>query len=141
MASNVSDECKNMALPRILIIDDNKTRAYQLETVVQFMGYAVETVGSTEYVPCFREIGQLSGVLVGDGIDKQATVIGDIVERADKVPVILVINKGTALQVSTIIAMYMFDHLQRGLRRHVGFIRPDSSYVCGTVLYSAWCIQ
>lgn len=92
-----------MALPRILLIDDNKTRIQQLETVFQFMGYTIEAVGSADYVSCFSETDQLCGILVGDGIERQATVVSDIVERANKTPVILLINKGAALQVSTII--------------------------------------
>ena len=92
-----------MALPRILLVDNNKTRIQQLEAVFQFMGYAVEAVGSADYMTCFNETDRLCGVFVGDGIEKQAAVVSDIVERANKIPVILLINKGTALQVSTII--------------------------------------
>jgi sigma-54 specific flagellar transcriptional regulator A len=92
-----------MALPRILLVDNNKARIQQLEAVFQFMGYAIEAVGSTDYISCFTETDQLCGVFVGDGIERQATVVSDIVERADKIPVILLINKGTALQVSTMI--------------------------------------
>jgi sigma-54 specific flagellar transcriptional regulator A len=95
---------KNMALPRILLIDDNKTRSQQLEAVFQFMEYKFETVGSTDYLSCFGETDQLCGIFVGDGIDKQASVVTDVVERADKIPVMLLINKGTALQVPTRIA-------------------------------------
>lgn len=112
MTSNVSDECKNMALPRILLIDDNKTRVHQLEAVFQFMGYRVESVGSADYVSCFGETDQLCGIFVGDGIEKQATVVSDIVERADKIPVSLLINKGTALQVSTVITNSVFQVLE-----------------------------
>ncbi len=82
-----------MALPRILLIDDNKTRIQQLEAVFQFMGYGVESVGSADYVSCFGETDQLCGIFVGDGIERQATVVSDIVERADKIPVSLLINK------------------------------------------------
>ncbi len=112
MASNVSDECKNMALPRILLIDDNKTRAHQLEAVFQFMGYRVESAGSADYASCFSETDQLSGVFVGDGIERQATVVSDIVERANKIPVSLLISKGTALQVSTVITNSVFQVLE-----------------------------
>ncbi len=103
MANNKSDECENMALPRILLIDDNKTRIQQLEAVFQFMGCKIETVGSIDYGPCFSEAEHLSGIFVGDGIDKQATVVSNIVERANKIPVILLVSKETALQVSTVI--------------------------------------
>jgi len=94
---------KNMALPRILLIDDNKTRVQQLEAVFQFMGCSVESVGSADYVSCFGETDQFCGIFVGDGIERQATVVSDIVERADKIPVSLLINKKAALQVSTVI--------------------------------------
>ena len=93
-----------MALPRILLIDNNKTRIQQLEAVFQFMGYQTESAGSADVASCFTETDQLCGVFIGDGIDKQATVVNDIVERAHKVPVTLVISKGTALQISSIIA-------------------------------------
>jgi sigma-54 specific flagellar transcriptional regulator A len=92
-----------MALPRILLIDDNKIRIQQLEAVFQFMGYTIETAGSTDYMSCFSETDQMCGVFIGDGIDKLATVVSDVVGRADNIPVTLVINKGTGLQVSTII--------------------------------------
>ncbi|MGZ4976736.1 MAG: sigma-54 dependent transcriptional regulator [Methylobacter sp.] len=103
MTNNKNDECENMALPRILLIDDNKIRVQQLETIFQFMAYKIETTGSADYVSCFNETDQLCGIFVGDGIDKQATVVSDIVGRANKIPVLLLINKGTALQVSTAI--------------------------------------
>lgn len=92
-----------MALPRILLVDDNKTRIQQVDAVLQFMGYRIEAVDSTDYASCFSDTEQLCGVFVGDGIERQAAVVSDIVERANKIPVILIINKGTALQVSTIV--------------------------------------
>ena len=101
-----------MALPRILLIDDNKTRSQQLEAVFQFMGYRVESVGSADYSSCLGETDQLCGIFVGDGIEKQATVVSGIVERADKIPVSLLINKGTALQVSTAITNSVFQVLE-----------------------------
>ncbi|WP_442919687.1 sigma-54 dependent transcriptional regulator [Methylobacter sp.] len=105
----MSDECKNMALPRILLIDDNKIRTQQLETIFQFMAYKIETVGSADYASCFNGTDHLCGIFVGDGIEKQATVVSNIVERADQIPVILLINKGTALQVSTAITNNVFQ--------------------------------
>ena len=93
-----------MALPRILLIDDNKTRIQQLEAVFLFMGYATESAGSADYEAFFNQVEHpLSGVFVGDGLEKQATVIAHIVQQANKIPVILLINKGTALQVSSMV--------------------------------------
>jgi sigma-54 specific flagellar transcriptional regulator A len=101
-----------MVLPRILLIDDNKIRTQQLETIFQFMEYTIETTGSADFASCFNETDRLCGIFVGDGIDKQATVVGNIVERANKVPVILVITEGTAHQVPTAITNSVFQVLE-----------------------------
>ncbi|MGZ8224872.1 MAG: sigma-54 dependent transcriptional regulator, partial [Methylobacter sp.] len=82
---------KNMALPRILLIDDNETRCQQVEIVLQFMEYQVETAGVSNYISSINEIDQIWGIFVGDGIDKQAAVIRDIVDRVNKLPVILLV--------------------------------------------------
>jgi sigma-54 specific flagellar transcriptional regulator A len=103
---------RNMALPRVLLIDDNKIRTQQLETIFQFMEYKIDTAGSADYASCFTETDQLSGVFVGDGIEKQATVISNIVERVNKVPVIFVIAEGTAHQVPTAITNSVFHVLE-----------------------------
>jgi len=109
---NVSDECKDMALPQILLIDDNKLRIQQLEAVFQFMGFKIAAASSANYADCFNGTDPLCGIFVGDGIERQATVVSDIVERANKLPVILLINKGTALQVSTAITNNVFQVLE-----------------------------
>jgi sigma-54 specific flagellar transcriptional regulator A len=103
---------KNMALPRVLLIDDNKIRVQQLETVFQFMEYKIETVDSADYASCFSETEQLYGVFVGDGIEKQATVLSNIVELANKVPVVFVITEGTAHQIPTAITSNVFHVLE-----------------------------
>lgn len=92
-----------MALPRILLIDDNKTRIQQLEAVFQFMGCSIEAVGAMDYRPCFSQAEQFNGIFVGDGIDKQATVVSNIVELANAIPVILLVSKDSGLQVSTVV--------------------------------------
>ncbi|MEY3808750.1 MAG: hypothetical protein RI893_1726 [Pseudomonadota bacterium] len=92
-----------MTLPHILLIDDNKTRIQQLETVLQFMECFIETTGSGDYVSHFRRANPLSVVFVGEGIEKQATVLSDIVGRANKTPVVLLINKGTLQHISSVI--------------------------------------
>ncbi|MDD5580801.1 MAG: sigma-54 dependent transcriptional regulator [Methylobacter sp.] len=91
-----------MALPRILLIDDNETRSQQVEIVLQFMEYQVETARTSNYTS-INEFDQVWGTFLGDGIDKQAAVIKDIIDRTNKLPVILLVEKGNALQVSTAI--------------------------------------
>lgn len=103
---------KNMALPRVLLIDDNTIRTQQLKVVFQFMECEIETVGSADYAACFTETEQLCGVFVGDGIEKQATVISNIVELANQVPVVFVITEGTAHQIPTAITNSVFHVLE-----------------------------
>jgi sigma-54 specific flagellar transcriptional regulator A len=87
-----------MVLPSILLIDDNKTRAQQLEIVLQFMEYRVKMADSSDYGASDREFSQLSGIFIGSGIPGQAAIMSDIAARAGKIPLILVIGKDVSLQ-------------------------------------------
>lgn len=101
-----------MALPCILLIDDNKTRSQQVEIILRFMEYRVETVDSSNYVSSACEFEQLSGIFVGNGINKQAAVIRDIVDKAGKIPVILLIDKGSSLEVPAALNNDVFQVLE-----------------------------
>jgi len=90
-----------MALPCILLVDDNKTRTQQFEIILQFMEYRVKTVDSSNYASSTYKFEQFFGVFVGNGINKQAAIIGDIVAKSGKIPVTLLIDKGALLQIST----------------------------------------
>ena len=143
-----------MALPCILLVDDNKARSQQVEIILRFMEYQVETADSSNYAASACNFDQLSGIFVGVSIrtepqpmgeniatassrligfsvnegvtkkdspahaavlsnidnpglrpagyfDEHATIIGDIVDRANKIPVVLLIDKGATLQLST----------------------------------------
>lgn len=157
-----------MALPCILLVDDNKTRSQQLEIILKFMEYRVETVDSSNYVSSACEFDQLFGIFVGVSIrtqphpmgetlptdssrqigssvnegvtkndslahavlsnidnppkgrgfrparyfDEQAAIIRDIVDKAGKIPVILLIDKGASLQVSAALNNGVFQVLE-----------------------------
>jgi len=101
-----------MALPCILLIDDNKTRSQQLEIILWFMEYRVETLDSSNYVSSVCEFDQLFGIFIGHGINKQAAIIRDIVDKAGKIPVVLLIDKGTSLQVSAALNNDAFQVLE-----------------------------
>jgi sigma-54 specific flagellar transcriptional regulator A len=97
-----------MDLPRILLIDDNKTRSRQLEVIFQFMEYQIEIVVASDYGSFSDPIDQLMAVFVGDVIDKRAAVIKEIVGRVENIPVVLLIEKGSSHQVSTAIDKLVF---------------------------------
>lgn len=90
-----------MSLPCILLVDDNKTRSQQLEIILRFMEYRVETADSSNYVSSVYESDQLLYIFVGDGINKQAVIIEDLVEKAVKIPIVLIIDKDAPHKTST----------------------------------------
>ena len=101
-----------MALPCILLVDDNKTRSQQVEIILRFMEYRVETVDSSNYDSSACEFEQLFGIFVGNGIPKQDAIISDIIDKAGKIPVVLLIDKGALLQVSAALNNDVFQVLE-----------------------------
>jgi len=101
-----------MALPRILLVDDNKTRTQQLEIVLQFMEYQVETATSLDYDARTDEPGRFLLIFLGHGIARQAAVLRELEERPDKIPVILLIDKGSGQQLSTAMSNLVFHVLE-----------------------------
>lgn len=101
-----------MALPCILLIDDNKTRSQQFEIIFQFMEYRVERVDSLNYASSTYECNQFFCIFVGYSINKQIDIIKDIVDRAGKTPVVLLIDKGTSPQTSIALNNALFQVLE-----------------------------
>ena len=89
-----------MALPCILVVDDNKIRAQQLEIILQFMEYRTEIVDSLNYVASACNFKQLFAIFVGNGINKQAAIIKEIIDKAGNIPVVLLTDNSTDPQVS-----------------------------------------
>jgi sigma-54 dependent transcriptional regulator, flagellar regulatory protein len=89
-----------MALPYILLVDDNPVRSQKIETILQFMEYQVKTTDSKSYSSVACTFDQLYGVFIGNGLNKQAAIIGDIASNAEKVQIILIMDKDDSLQDS-----------------------------------------
>lgn len=98
---DLSNEFKIMALLRILLVDDNNTRAQQFEVVTQFLEYNVTRMEANAGESLFADLEDVVAIVVGNGIEKQATVLKNLAERAIETPLVLLIDKGTALQVAT----------------------------------------
>ncbi len=92
-----------MPLPRLFLIDDNKTRIQQFENILLFMEYQVSTASSTDYDSLLKDLDDVRAVFIGNGCEKQATLIKTVLESTANLPVILLIDKGTALQIPTAI--------------------------------------
>ncbi len=92
-----------MALPRIILIDDNPVRGQQFLAVIQFLEYRGELYSAENLSEKLHSVGDVLTVFVGAGVDKQASVIKSVVELVTGIPVILLIDKGTLLQVPSTI--------------------------------------
>jgi len=92
-----------MALPRIILIDDNPARGQQFLAVIQFLEYQGELYSAEDFSEKLHSVDDVLTVFVGAGVDKQATVIKSVVELVAGTPVILLIDKGTFLQVPSAI--------------------------------------
>ncbi|MDQ5939991.1 MAG: sigma-54 dependent transcriptional regulator, flagellar regulatory protein [Pseudomonadota bacterium] len=79
-----------MALPPILLIDDNLSRIQEVEIIFQFMGHQVKTIGSENYANYIQEIHFVCGVFIGEGIKKQEMILNEVIGMANKIPVIFI---------------------------------------------------
>jgi sigma-54 specific flagellar transcriptional regulator A len=101
--------CKHMVLPHILLIDDNKTRSEHFASILQFLEYPVQIFSSSDYLDAFAERELLLAVFVGDGIEKQATLLKDVIDRAEKTPVILLVEQGNEHDISTLVKQMVYQ--------------------------------
>jgi sigma-54 specific flagellar transcriptional regulator A len=88
-------------LPAILLIDDNQKRILQVEIIFQFMGYEVKTIGSENYADYLHEINRVCVIFIGEGIQKQFTILNEIVEMA-RIPVIFLADSSDELSVDKV---------------------------------------
>jgi len=101
-----------MALPQILIIDDNKIRIQQFENILSFLEYQVFSASSENYLSVLKDIGDVNAIFIGNGCEKQATLIKTVLESVSNLPVTLLVDKGTKYQVSTVILKMVSECLE-----------------------------
>ncbi len=100
-----------MPLQRLILIDDNKERSQQFESVLRFLGYEVSIVGGSGYRAVLKDIDHVRGVFVGFGCDKQALLINEIVEQTT-LPIVLLLEKGGLSKVSSAIQKTVTDYCE-----------------------------
>lgn len=81
---------EDTALPCILLVDDDKTRAQQLGVILKFMEYQVKITDSSGYAAFCHEFSRLFSIFVGSCGHQQEAIISAIADQAGSVPVILV---------------------------------------------------
>lgn len=86
-------------MPKILLIDDNKSRLQAMEAVLQFMEFDVDAAGSSGMNDLTSDFSTYSCIFAGDGIPGLASFIKKLTDLSHGKPVVLLVEKGTGLQV------------------------------------------
>jgi sigma-54 specific flagellar transcriptional regulator A len=90
-----------MALPQLLLIDDNEKRTQQFESILSFLEYQVSIVDSSEYISVMNGLKDLTAIFIGNGCEKQATLIKTVQDHSRELPILLLVEKGSSMQVPT----------------------------------------
>ncbi len=88
---------------RIFLIDDNIDRINSFKAVLSFLEYQVTAVSGTGYESVLDDLENVSAMFIGHGLEKQATLVKSILEKAEDIPVLLLIQPGGILQIPTAI--------------------------------------
>jgi sigma-54 specific flagellar transcriptional regulator A len=101
-----------MALPYILLVDDNKTRSQHLETILLFMEYRVKIADSSTYNASTADLDQLFCAFIAHDIGNRAAIIKDTAKKSEKIPVVLLMDKDAYLQDTTMLGDDIFQALE-----------------------------
>jgi len=92
-----------MALPQLLLIDDDETRTQQFVSVLSFLEYQVTTANTDNYMAVINKLDGPRAIFIGNGCEKQASLVKAVIDCDLGLPVVLLIDKGGSTQVSTAI--------------------------------------
>ncbi len=90
-----------MVLPDILLIDDNANRAQQVEIVLNFLECGFTRVTSQDCQRWLQDAGRFDAVFVGAASERQAALLRMIDEKANQLPVYLLVDKGCQTSSAT----------------------------------------
>ena len=101
-----------MALPRILLIDDNPARSQQFKTVMEFLEYRVTAAVTADEHDLFGNLDDVIAVFVGCGTDRQAAILKMLAEKVRDRPLVLLLDRDAEQQISTVIRQMVFEVLK-----------------------------
>ncbi len=84
-----------MALPEILLIDDDAQRILMIETVLKFLECGVTIADGADFEAAFAGSYGFDAVFIGCGIEKQETFLRKLTEKAGGIPIFLLMDKDT----------------------------------------------
>ena len=90
-------------MPRILYIDENQSRSMEFINILEFVEYRVDVATSSTYQELFTDLDDVIAIFVGNSIDKQASLMISVQERARTIPVILLTGKEAESQIPSAI--------------------------------------
>ena len=90
-------------MPRILYIDENQSRSKEFINILEFVEYRVDVATSSTYQELFTDLEDVIAIFVGNSIDKQASLMISVQERARTIPVILLTGKEAKSQIPSAI--------------------------------------
>jgi len=82
-----------MTMPDILLIDDNKDRAQQVEVVLQFLECRCSWQESTRWATLWEDDVDFDAIFVGATTDKLASLLKSIQDKVNDVPIVLLVDK------------------------------------------------
>lgn len=90
-----------MASQQVLLVDADPQRSAQLATVLEFVEYQVATVLPTDSEQMLSELGAVELVFIGYGGDKLASIVSMFADKKPSLPIVLVVDRGSASQLPT----------------------------------------
>ena len=101
-----------MALPYIVLVDNNKDRARHLEIILQFMEFEVIRTDSPNAEGLISELNTDYHIFIGDGLPEQGKMINAFASRAERPKLVLIFDKNTALKSMSPINSHLFQVLE-----------------------------
>lgn len=99
-----------MAWPCIILIDDNQTRSLQFKAILEFMEHRVETCPVSAIAESIERCGEdLIAVFIGDSVDRLASVVKSVLEKAGRAPVVVLKDKDFAAPLPTAVEEMIFQ--------------------------------
>ncbi len=82
-----------MALPRVLLIDDQDLRIQQFETIFYFLAIQVCVIAPNDYSKYASYFSAVNAIFIGDGQRQDNSVIQAVLNKDNKCPLFLLVEK------------------------------------------------
>ena len=96
-----------MALQKVFVVDGDKTRSSEIETVLSFLDYKVKSI-AIEKLKSTINSDESPLIIVAEGVDFKEEYVHSFFENAkNQQPFLYIYNKGKAPKISKTLASYL----------------------------------